>query len=179
MPTFFGLLYVPFLLHYFVRILETDPESTMAVSMSFGLFFCLWISNRSEIQRHGSLACWKSNGPHENGSIHQPENNRRACSVAFLPPPALGAHPLVNFRYAGNLTDLSVCSFTPMEGGLWGLLIALAAVIGDLIASVLKRLAGVKDSGGAIPGIGGLLDLTDSLILAAPTGYFILQIIKP
>ena len=52
------------------------------------------------------------------------------------------------------------------------------AVIGDLIASVLKRLAGIKDSGGTIPGIGGLLDLTDSLILAAPTGYFILQIIK-
>ena len=51
-----------------------------------------------------------------------------------------------------------------MEGGLWGLVIALTAVIGDLIASVLKRLAGMKDSGGAIPGIGGLLDLTDSLI---------------
>ena len=66
----------------------------------------------------------------------------------------------------------------PLDGGLWGLLIALVAVIGDLIASVLKRLAGIKDSGGAIPGIGGLLDLTDSLILAAPTGYFILQIIK-
>ena len=53
-----------------------------------------------------------------------------------------------------------------MEGGLWGLVIALTAVIGDLIASVLKRLAGMKDSGGAIPGIGGLLDLTDSLILS-------------
>jgi phosphatidate cytidylyltransferase len=87
--------------------------------------------------------------------------------------------PWLIAEYANDLTDLSVCSFTPMEGGLWGLLIALAAVIGDLIASVLKRLAGVKDSGGAIPGIGGLLDLTDSLILAAPTGYFILQIIKP
>ena len=55
-----------------------------------------------------------------------------------------------------------------------GLLLALSAVIGDLIASVLKRLASMKDSGGSIPGIGGLFDLTDSLILAAPTGYFIL-----
>ena len=59
-----------------------------------------------------------------------------------------------------------------------GFIIAISAVIGDLIASVLKRLAGMKDSGGAIPGIGGLLDLTDSLILAAPTGYFILLVLK-
>ena len=50
-------------------------------------------------------------------------------------------------------------------------------MIGDLIASVLKRLAGMKDSGGAIPGIGGLLDLTDSLILSAPTGYFIILVL--
>jgi phosphatidate cytidylyltransferase len=64
--------------------------------------------------------------------------------------------------------------FSPSQGALWGLLLALSAVIGDLIASVLKRLASMKDSGGAIPGIGGLFDLTDSLILAAPTGYFIL-----
>ena len=64
--------------------------------------------------------------------------------------------------------------FTPSQGALWGLLLALSAVTGDLIASVLKRLASMKDSGGSIPGIGGLFDLTDSLILAAPTGYFIL-----
>ena len=36
----------------------------------------------------------------------------------------------------------------------------------------------MKDSGGAIPGIGGLFDLTDSLILAALTGYFILIFIQ-
>ena len=43
MPTFFGLLYVPFLLHYFIRILDTDPAITKEVGVSFGLFFCLWI----------------------------------------------------------------------------------------------------------------------------------------
>ena len=37
-----------------------------------------------------------------------------------------------------------------------GLLIGISSVIGDLIASVLKRLASMKDSGGVIPGIGGL-----------------------
>ena len=56
---------------------------------------------------------------------------------------------------------------------------AIAAVIGDLIASVLKRLANVKDSGGVIPGIGGMLDLTDSLMLAAPTGYFLYLALLP
>ncbi|HAY74556.1 MAG TPA: phosphatidate cytidylyltransferase [Opitutae bacterium] len=77
------------------------------------------------------------------------------------------------------MVDFGTWSFSTGQGAVWGLLIAVAAVIGDLIASVLKRLAGMKDSGGAIPGIGGLLDLTDSLILAAPTGYFVLMILSP
>ena len=41
----------------------------------------------------------------------------------------------------------------------------------QLVESMLKRMADQKDSGSSIPGIGGSFDLTDSLILAAPTGY--------
>jgi phosphatidate cytidylyltransferase len=72
------------------------------------------------------------------------------------------------------LVSFEGVNFDPGSAAILALPIAVAAVIGDLIASVLKRLANIKDSGGAIPGIGGMLDLTDSLILAAPTGYFLL-----
>jgi phosphatidate cytidylyltransferase len=49
--------------------------------------------------------------------------------------------------------------------------IGVAAIISDLSESALKRRAGVKDSGLTIPGIGGALDLADSLLLAGPVAY--------
>ena len=54
--------------------------------------------------------------------------------------------------------------------------LALLGQFGDLVASLLKRDAGVKDSGGAVPGFGGLLDIVDSLIVVAPAAYWLLLI---
>ena len=58
--------------------------------------------------------------------------------------------------------------------GVLALIIGLAAVAGDLAESVLKRSLEVKDSGKLMPGIGGVLDLIDSLCFAAPVVYFYL-----
>jgi phosphatidate cytidylyltransferase len=56
-----------------------------------------------------------------------------------------------------------------------GLILSLAAVIGDLIESLFKREAGMKDSGHIFPGIGGILDLLDSLLFNAPLMYLYLR----
>ena len=64
-----------------------------------------------------------------------------------------------------------------IAGGILGLGAGLAGCLGDLAESCLKRSAGVKDSGKAIPGRGGILDSIDSISLAAPLYYLIFRLL--
>lgn len=58
-----------------------------------------------------------------------------------------------------------------------GLLLGIAAVIGDLAESLIKREAGVKDSSTILPGHGGCLDMVDSLLFTAPLMYVYIRLI--
>ena len=64
---------------------------------------------------------------------------------------------------------------TYLHATILGIILSVSAVVGDLIESVFKREAGVKDSGSFFPGIGGILDLLDSLLFNAPIMYLYLR----
>ncbi|KAJ1429290.1 cytidylyltransferase family-domain-containing protein [Ochromonadaceae sp. CCMP2298] len=66
-----------------------------------------------------------------------------------------------------------------LAGPVYGLLIGVIGLVGDLTASMLKRDAGFKDSGNSLPGHGGLIDRFDSYLLSAPVSFFFFTYLSP
>ncbi|HET9243348.1 MAG TPA: phosphatidate cytidylyltransferase [Gaiella sp.] len=112
-------------------------------------------------------------------------------TFAFLVGRAIGRHRLApaispgkswEGFVGGTLAGVAVTFFalyeqdvlTTGESLLLGLAITLAATLGDLFESAVKRDLGVKDSGRLLAGHGGVLDRVDSLLWAGPTAYFVL-----
>lgn len=98
---------------------------------------------------------------------------------------AMGLAALANhYEAAGYWVRLDgVRQFHQVHYPLWfvaiaGLIIGLIGQFGDLIASLFKRDAGIKDSGRVIPGFGGVLDVIDSPVVVAPFAYWLLMLVR-
>ena len=82
---------------------------------------------------------------------------------------------LVTWVYVTYLLRPSAqLAMTPWGIIAFGVIVSIAAQVGDLVESLLKREAGVKDSGGLLPGHGGVLDRLDSLFFVLPIAHLLL-----
>jgi phosphatidate cytidylyltransferase len=96
--------------------------------------------------------------------------------------PGISPNKSVEGAIAGLIAPALVGPLIGLTQGLplllmagYGLAIAVATIVGDLVESLIKRQTGVKDSGVLIPGHGGLLDRMDSLLFCAPVAVLYLH----
>jgi phosphatidate cytidylyltransferase len=113
---------------------------------------------------------------------------------AFFGGKALGRHKLIFWLSPGKTWEGLVCGLItagcigmvcaplivqlgPAKAFMFGVVIGGIGQVGDLLESMMKRDAEVKDSGRLIPGFGGVLDVIDSPLLAAPFAYLVFSIL--
>jgi len=165
--TLLGLLYVPFLFN-FVALLAFMPNDDPNENR-FLLIYLLAVTKFSDVGAYvvGSLI-----GKHKMIPRISPGKTWEGFVGAILT--SLVISVVMTHVMSGKLHAL-----TFVDSIVLGLLLPLISVVGDLAESVVKRDASIKDSGHTIPGIGGALDLIDSILFTAPVLYFYLQFMGP
>lgn len=162
--TVLGFVYVPVLFSFLARLLFL-PEGGVGVP---GAWLVIWLVAVTKFTDMGAYITGSLIGKHKMIPHISPAKTWEGFVGALFFAQLAGCG-----LYALLPESLSILGGWPWVIGL-GLILALLAVVGDLAESVLKRSIGVKDSGATLPGIGGALDLIDSLCFTAPALYFTL-----
>jgi phosphatidate cytidylyltransferase len=158
--TLFGLMYVPWLLNFIQKINFFKHVE--------GHYYLLYFILITKISDSGAYAVGSLIGRHKMIPRISPGKTREGFGGAVLTS-ILASLLFVHFLSA------KMAGMNNLHAIVLGVILSIGAVIGDLIESIFKREAGVKDSGHFFPGIGGILDLLDSLLFNAPIMYLYLR----
>ena len=164
----FGLAYVAVMLSYLVAIITPLPGDT--ISADGRLLLCLWLVMVTKFCDMGALLSGMAFGRHKMSPQISPKKTWEGAVGGVLISLGTGA------LFAWLARAQFPAHMTPLVAALIAAPIAIVGVVADLVESVLKRRANMKDSGNSIPGIGGMFDLSDSIILVAPIGYFLFRL---
>ncbi|MCL2379344.1 MAG: phosphatidate cytidylyltransferase [Coriobacteriia bacterium] len=153
----FGGLYLGIPLACLMLIREMDQGILLAVA----IVFSIWAAD-SFAYLGGSLF-----GRHKLAPKISPKKSWEGLIAGIIG--AVIFWYIVPFVFAGSASWLAAV--------IVGVIVSVAALLGDLFQSRIKREAGVKDSGRLLPGHGGILDRIDSLLLTAPIMFIVLSTI--
>ena len=166
--TVFGLLYVLWLFNFVLKIVYVIPSGPEGQPM--GQFYILYLVIVTKFSDMGAYLVGSIAGRHKLVPHISPNKTREGLlgGLVFSMLGSFGVFALLPDR-------LPALNWT--HAAILGLLLGFAAVVGDLAESIVKRGAGVKDSSKLLPGIGGMLDLIDSLLFTAPLLFFYLELV--
>lgn len=162
--TLFGLVYVSVMMAFLVAIIT--PRTGDTISANSRLLLCLWLVATAKFCDVGALLTGMAIGRHKMSPQISPKKTWEGAIGGVAVSMGIGA------AIAWLARDVFPAHMTPLVAAFMAAPLATLGIVADLVESVLKRRANMKDSGATIPGIGGMFDLSDSLLLTAPVAYF-------
>lgn len=166
--TTFGFLYVLWLFNFVTKIVYVFPrDPTGHVTGHFYVLYLLVVTKFSDM---GAYLTGSVIGKHPLIPHISPKKTWEGFFGA-LGFSLLGSYGLF------ALMPAQLSAFNWVHATVLGLLLGFAAIIGDLAESIIKRSTGVKDSGRMLPGIGGALDLIDSVLFTAPLLFIYIRLV--
>lgn len=166
--TLFGLLYVVWLFNFLTKIVYLPPRGPLGETT--GQYYVLYLLLVTKFSDMGAYLAGTLFGKHKLVPHISPHKSWEGLVGAIVMATAgsFGLWLLIPQR-------LSV--FSASDVAVLGVILGGAAVIGDLAESIVKRGVEAKDSGGLLPGIGGVLDLIDSVLFTAPILFFYMRLV--
>ena len=158
--TLLGLMYVPWLLNFLQKICYFPHVE--------GKYFLLYFIVLTKFSDMGAYAVGSLIGRHKMIPRISPGKTWEGFAGALVV--STGASVIFVHFLGRHMAGMNV-----YHAIVLGVILSTTAVIGDLIESLFKRECGAKDSGNVLPGIGGVLDLLDSLLFNAPIMYLYLR----
>jgi len=166
--TMLGVLYVSWLLGFLLKIYFYAAPADAKFDPGYCLLFFILATKCSDI---GAFLLGSMIGRHKMIPKVSPAKTWEGLVGALLLSTTAA---MLMAHYWG---DTKLGGLTPLHAAALGPLLGVGAVLGDLVESVFKRDSGVKDSGSFFPGIGGILDLLDSLLFNAPLMFLYLRLV--
>ena len=166
--TMLGVLYVSWLLGFLLKIYFLATPTGAGFDPGYCLLFFILATKCSDI---GAFLLGSMIGRHKMIPKVSPAKTWEGLVGALLLSTTAA---MLMAHYWG---EAKLGGMTLLDAAALGPLLGVGAVLGDLVESVLKRDSGVKDSGSFFPGIGGILDLLDSLLFNAPLMFLYLRLV--
>ena len=155
--TIFGIIYISWCFSFILRVRQL-PEGAMLTG------FLILVTKSSDV---GAYIWGKKFGKTRLMKRISPQKSLEGSIGGFFT--SLGV---------GVIFSLFIVSITFWEKFFLIIILAIISQLGDLFESLIKRDCQVKDSGKLLPGMGGILDVMDSLIFAAPVFYLYITMLR-
>jgi phosphatidate cytidylyltransferase len=164
--TLLGIVYIPWLFSFVAKIIYLTPRT--AEGTLTGQYYVLFLLVVTKFTDMGAFVCGSLFGRHPFFTHISSKKTQEGC-IGALVFAVLSGWSFFTF-FSQRLPLLQSITVVIIS-----LILGIAAIAGDLAESLLKRTLQTKNSSDMLPGIGGGLDLIDSVLFTAPIFYFILQ----